>query len=248
MMTMKSLGRIDGFTLVELIFALFIGGLLMSAVYFTMISGYKSSGGVERKVAAQQDVRAALDIMAMEIGMASYNPNFGSPNRVWINPTTCSGAAANPQYKGIQVATPTAITVEMDVVENSSINIADANEIISYAYDTVNQYITRSTNCGTAQSFLGGGSGAAAGTKNVNVINSEAGINNGAGNAAIFRYYDSNGTELFPDTVPANIPNIRRIDIALAVQTEQVDPSTNTHRQMIYSTSILVRNHAINES
>ncbi len=72
----------------ELLFALFVGGLLMSAVYLTMISGQKSSTGVERKVAAQQDVRAALDIMAMEIGMASYNPNFAaganlaqSPNR-----------------------------------------------------------------------------------------------------------------------------------------------------------------------
>ncbi len=63
---------------------------------------------------------------------------------------------------------------------------------------------------------------------------------------AIFRYYDSTGTELYPDTTPANIPNIRRIDITLAVETEEVDPSTNAARQMIYSTSVLVRNHAIN--
>lgn len=244
MRTMENLRRVGGFTLVEVIIALFIGGLLMSAVYLTMISGQKSSAGVERKVAAQQDVRAALDIMAMEIGMASYNPNFALPAQLWVNPTPpCTAATANPQYKGIQVATPTAITVEMDIVENGSIRIADANEIISYAYDSGNQDITRSTNCAAAQPFLGAGADAVAGTKTVNVIT--AGINNGAGVPAIFRYYNSSGTELYPDTTPADIPNIRRIVITLAVQTEQRDPSTNAVRQMIYSTNVLVRNHAI---
>ena len=243
---MKNLRRMSGFTLVEVTLALFVGGLLMSSVYFTMISGQRSSAGVERKVAAQQDVRAALDIMAMEIGMGSYNPNFALPGQIWVNPATCTGAASNPLYKGIQVATPMAITVEMDIVENGT--IADANEIISYAYDADSHTITRRVNCGTAEPFLGGGTGAAAGTKTVNLINTDASapINNGNGVPAIFRYYHSNGTELYPGTTPADIPNIRRIDITLAAQTEEPDPSTNSHRKMIYSTSVLVRNHAIN--
>jgi hypothetical protein len=80
----------------------------------------------------------------------------------------------------------------------------------------------------------------------VKAINSTAGINNGAGVAAIFRYYDSSGTELNPGTTPADMPKIRRVDITLAVETEERDPSTNQYRQMIYSTSVLVRNHAIN--
>jgi prepilin-type N-terminal cleavage/methylation domain-containing protein len=245
---MENLRRAGGFTLVELILALFVGALLMSAIYFAMISGQKSSAGVERKVAAQQDVRAALEIMAMEISMASYNPNF-APGQIWRNPptvsATCTGASSNQGWKGIQEATPTSITVEMDIGESSSIG-DNTNEIIRYVYDEANRYITRSTNCGAAQPFLGAGSGAAAGTKTVNVINSTAGINNGAGNRAIFRYYDSSGIELSPDTNPANIPDIRRIDITLAVETEEVDPSTGSRRPMIYSTSVLVRNHAIN--
>ena len=84
-----------------------------------------------------------------------------------------------------------------------------------------------------------------AGTKTVNVVNTAANILNGANVPAVFRYYDSAGLELYPDTTPANISNIRRIDITLAVQTEERDPSTNAFRQMIYSTSVLVRNHAI---
>jgi hypothetical protein len=82
----------------------------------------------------------------------------------------------------------------------------------------------------------------------VNLINTDptAPIKNGANVPAIFRYYNSNGNELYPGTTPADIPNIRRIDITLAAQTEDPDPSTHTFRRMIYSTSVLVRNHAIN--
>jgi prepilin-type N-terminal cleavage/methylation domain-containing protein len=254
---MKKLRRAEGFTLVEVILALFIGGVLMSAVYVVMISGQKSSTGVERKVAAQQDVRAALEIMAMEISMASYN-SFFNPS-FWRNPpgaasNPCTGLSSNQVWKGIQEATPTSITVEMDIGESNGIG-DDANEIIRYAYDAAKQYITRSTstntNCGTAQPFLGADSGTApVGTKTVTVMNSGLGINNGAGDSAVFRYFNSSGQELYPyagkTPGPADIPNIRRVDITLGVYTEERDPSTNQLRQMIYSTSVLVRNHAIN--
>ena len=256
MRTMKNLQRAEGFTLVEIILALFIGGVLMSAIYIVMISGQKSSVGVERKVAAQQDVRAGLEIMAMEIGMASYNP-FVAPG-IWLQgpsvPPDVSKdciLTGNQTYKGIQEAKPASITAEMDIGSdgfgNGSIAGAEQNEVIRYAYDAAKQYITRSTNCGTAQPFLGADAAtAAAGTRTVKVTNSTAGINNGAGVATIFRYYNSSGTELYPGTTPADIPNIRRVDITLAVETEEKDPSTNQYRQMIYSTSVLVRNHAIN--
>ncbi|MGD0624350.1 MAG: prepilin-type N-terminal cleavage/methylation domain-containing protein [Thermodesulfobacteriota bacterium] len=253
---MKNLQRAEGFTMVEIILALFIGGVLMSAVYAVMISGQRSSAGVERKVAAQQDVRAALEIMAMEIGMASYNPFLATG--IWLQGPSVppDGSkdciiAGNQTYKGIQEAKPTSITVEMDIGSNGfgngSIAGADQNEVIRYDYDAAKQYITRSTNCGTAQPFLGADATTApAGTRTVKAINSTAGINNGAGVAAIFRYYDSSGTELNPGTTPADMPKIRRVDITLAVETEERDPSTNQYRQMIYSTSVLVRNHAIN--
>jgi len=248
---MENLQRAKGFTLVELILALFVGGLLMSAIYFTMISGQKSSVGVERKVAAQQDVRAALEILAMELSMASYNPTYQMGP--WVKGPSVPSASGdcvvggNPANRGIQEATGTSITVEMDIGENGTIGGADENEVIRYDYDAAEQHITRSTNCGTTQPFLGAASSAAVGTRTVRVINSSVGINNGPteGVPAIFRYYESNGNELFPGTKAADIPNIRRIDIALAVETEEEDPSTKAHRQMIYSTSVLVRNHAV---
>jgi prepilin-type N-terminal cleavage/methylation domain-containing protein len=249
---MKDLRRAGGFTLVELIFALFIGALLVAAIYFTMIWGQKSSAGVERKVAAQQDVRAALEIMAMEIGMASYNPTYQmgpwvkGPSAPADSANDCV-KAGNQSYKGIQEATATSVTVEMDIGENGTIGGPDANEVIRYEYDAENEYITRSTDCGTAQPFLGAAASSTAGTRTVRVINRSAGIKNGPTEdmAAVFRYYDRNGTELFPGKTPGDIPNIRRIDIALAVETEEKDPLTNQYRPMIYSTSVLVRNHAV---
>jgi hypothetical protein len=237
--------------------AVFIGLILLGAVYVSMNSGQRSSAGVERKVAAQQDVRAALEVMAMEISMASFNPNF-MPAGIWKNPPigalppfngtpACTAASGNQAYKGIQEATPTSLTLEMDINQNGS--IGDSNEIIRYAWDGT-QYIFRNVNCTGDQSFLGDVTGAANGTRTVRVINNTLGINNGKGpgNPAIFRYYDgkSPATELYPDTTPADIAKIRRIDIALGMETEEVDPSTKQKRQMIYSTSVLVRNHVFN--
>ena len=120
--------------------------------------------------------------------------------------------------------------------------LGDPNEVIRYTYDTANQYITRETNCGGGQPFLGD-TAASGNPRTVRVVNNTA----GAGNTAIpvFRYYDGAGAEILSTGLPAGIPNIRRIDIVLAVETEDVDPNTNQRRRLIYSTSVIPRNHAI---
>jgi len=228
-----------GFTLIEILFALFIGLLLLSTTYVAMISGQRSSAALEDRVVAQQDARAALELMALEIGMASYNPNFVTG--IWRNSGDCVNASANQTYKGIQTATVNAITVEMDIGDNGSVGPPDANEIIAYVYDWANERITRETGCGAgAQSFLGEVPGTQG--RSVRVINNTL-------NIPMFRYFDGMGVEILAAGLPAGIPNIRRIEITLAVETEDVDPNapgTNQRRRMIYSTSVITRNHAIN--
>jgi hypothetical protein len=64
----------------------------------------------------------------------------------------------------------------------------------------------------------------------------------------VFRYFNANGVQLNPAGTPmtdAQIPNIRRIEIVLLVESADVDPSTNQPRRMAYSTSIIPRNHGI---
>jgi len=234
-----------GFTLIEILFALFAGLLLMAAVSMTMISGQRSSSAIERKVAAQQDIRAALRVMASEIAMASFNPGF-APG-IWRKFDACSTPAVDQANRGLQEVTPNSITVEMDIGESSSIG-DDNNEIIRYEYVPGNQFIRRAVNCQAAEPFLGADPATGV-ARTVRVINDTSVINNGNSlpETAVFRYYDIKDppTELFPHQNPSDIPNIRRIDIILAVETDEIDPNTRQPRQMIYSTSVIVRNHAL---
>ena len=220
MMTMKNKKDTKGFTLIEVLFAIFVGFVLMMAVLTAMNAGQRSSSAMERKVAAQQDVRAALEMMALEIGMVSYNPTF-NPNlwrRASVPPVEADfDNPGNQAYKGIQEATANSISVQMDIGENGSIGTPDHNEIIRYEYDLANQYVTRETDCGGGQPFLGADPAKPDQPRAVRVINHT--LNDKAG-LPVFRYFDGKNpaVELHPDTNPDDIRNIRRIDITLAVE------------------------------
>ena len=231
---MNTMKNSRGFTLVEILFAVAIGVIVIGAGYVAMISGQRSSVGIEQKVVAQQDVRSTLEIMSMEIGMASFNPNFVTG--IWINPVGCAIPSANQGYRGIQEATLNTITVEMDIQESGIVG-DNTNEVIAYAYDIPNRRITRSTNCGNAEPILGR---TVAAPGSVRVMNSDL-------NIPVFRYFNGVGTEIpgNPTVSAAEIPNIRRIDITLAIETQDVDPNTRQPRTMVYSNSVIARNHAI---
>lgn len=234
----------SGFTLVELMITTAVTMLLLVAVFVAVNSSQRHSSAIERKVVAQQDVKPALDLMAMEIGMASYNPNYTTGN--WLSTADCTSVSGNQTYRGIQEATINSITVEMDIDESCTSNsvpscMQGANEVIRYNYDTANLYISRVPNCqgGTPPSFLGD-TAASGNPQTVRVINATLGI-------PVFRYYDGTGTEIASGSLPVGIPNIRRIDIVLAVETADIDPNTNQRRRLIYSTSVIPRNHAISQ-
>ena len=233
-----------GFTVIEMLVTLVIGMVMMMAIYGVINHAQRSSSGIERKVVAQQDERSALELMAMEIRMASYNMYYSTGN--WLNSNTCNGAAANQNWKGIQEATPLSITVEMDIndpansgegnciVNSNPTCMQDADEVIRYRYDPNDLYITRSTNCGAEQAFLGD-TAASGNPRTVRVIN---GVD-----IPVFRYFDGQGAEIPPANLPAHIPDIRRIEITLVVETENIDPNTGARRRMTYSTSVIPRNH-----
>jgi prepilin-type N-terminal cleavage/methylation domain-containing protein len=232
----------NGFTLVEAIVALFIGSLMLLAIYAAVNSAQSSSSRIEKRVSAQQDARGALDLMAMEIQMASYNSFL---TNIWVNPASCSGLSPNQNYKGIQEATANSITIEMDINDNGA--IGDPNETIKYVYDSTNnnKYITRETNCGGGQPFLGADKDHVE-TKTVLVVNdiNNNGVYDAGADIPVFRYYNGSGTEIFPTTAdPTPIPDIRRIEITLVADTSSSDQGTNTRKRIIYSTSVIPRNH-----
>jgi prepilin-type N-terminal cleavage/methylation domain-containing protein len=222
-----------GFTLVELMVSLAVGMLIMLAVYGAMNMAQRSTTGVTSKVATQQDTRSVLDLMAMEIRMASYNPLNDS--NTWNNTDpslTCApnSATAPAAYKGIKSATASSIAVAMDLGASGVIGDAN-NEYIFYSYDG-DSTITRNVSCGGNDVILGGAG------SNTNVRNAAAGI-------SLFRYFDSSNTEIPSTSLPARIPDIRYINITIVADTEHSDPNTQQPRRMIYSTNIIVRNHVL---
>jgi len=258
----ESLKRVSserGFTLVEIAIAIAVSLIMIFAIGIAIESASKSSGGIERKVTAQQDVRGALEIMALEIKMASYNPSFSST--LWMsdgttpdgNNTFCTTQSANQGYKGIQEATPNSITVEMDIQGGTDANgnpdgngaLTENNEIIRYNFVQVDpdRYITRSTNCGAAQPFLGD-TMASGHPRTVRIINADADVN-----VPVFRYFDGQGVELLFAAgtgrvcMPGCSTDIRMIEITLAVETDEIDPSTQLTRRMIYKTRETLRNN-----
>ncbi|HMK43185.1 MAG TPA: prepilin-type N-terminal cleavage/methylation domain-containing protein [Dissulfurispiraceae bacterium] len=231
-----------GFTLIEVLVAVSIGLLVLSAIYVVISASQKSAAGLERRTAAQQDARSALALIEMEIGMASYNPLYRIDSTFWKDPS-CVANSAHQEYRGIQEATPTRITIEMVTADGNTIG-DDPDEIIRYNFDAANQKITRSSLCGNAEDLLGATTGGLF-PKTVRVVNATVPVQNGMGNTAIFRYFDGAGNELYPDVTPANIPDIRKIDITLAVDTDSIDPMTNQRRRLIYTGSIIPKNHAM---
>jgi len=231
---MKKKKKQNGFTLVEIIFALFCGLALMGAVYMALISGQKSSMALDSKVTALQGTRAVIETMALEISMASFNANFTA--NLWRDPANCAAISGNQAYKGIQLATANSLTLEMDLNENGIIGDIP-NEVVAYVYDIPNQRITRSANCGGATSFLGNIPG---NPRSERVINNTLAI-------PVFRYFNGLGVEIPAANLPGETANIRRIQITLAVETEDVDPNSNQRRRMTYSTSVIPRNHAISQ-
>jgi Tfp pilus assembly protein PilW len=237
----------NGFTLVEAVVATFIAILMLMAIYTAVNTGQNSSSLIERKVAAQQDVRSALELMAMEVQMASYNP-ASSPS-IWVAPALCSGSSLNSTYRGFQEPGQNSITIEMDTNDNGVIDNTtnNPNEIIKYVYDPINLSITRSTNCGPAQIFLGAPA-ANADSQTVLVVNNTAGPNSTS--IPIFRYYNGSNTDIsssvaaYSGDIHTGIPAIRRVEITLVVDTSSADKN-GSRRRIIYSTSVVPRNHTV---
>jgi prepilin-type N-terminal cleavage/methylation domain-containing protein len=229
--------RKNGFTMVEVIIAMTVGLIIMVAVYGYMSLVQKNAANTDRKVVTLQDTRTVLDLMAMEIRMASFNPahNLSTWNSI---PTTCTSMNSmlgtwtlTTANKGIQVANANTILVAMDLNGDSTIGSA-ANEYIMYSYDGAST-IYRNVSCSGNQAILGG---SALGSNVRNTVN-------GVTTVPLFQYYDGTNTLL---TAPVNIPAIRRILITIVADTADIDLNTKKPKRMVYSTSVMVRNHGLN--
>jgi prepilin-type N-terminal cleavage/methylation domain-containing protein len=251
-----------GFTLVELLAVIAISIIVMLAIYATMEMGQHSSGVTGRRVVTQQDTRSVLDLMTMEIRMASYAPAgwgtaTGQVNPQAFNPAVnppCNNGTGGgtPLNKGIQWADANSIAIEMDLNTDTLIDITKvgaANELIYYSYvvDNANNgigHIARQVGCNGPLTPILGGVGAE--TEIVNSIKTRPAVDPNP--TPLFRYFDNTDTDI-TNAIAAdqtNIKNIRRIEITIVADTAYTDPQMQSVNRMIYSTSFILRNHVLN--
>lgn len=118
----QSRRRDGGFTIVELLIAMAVGLVLLSAMYGVFTLHGKTFGTQEQVAEMQQNARAAMDFMTREIRMAGYDPK---------------GSAGS----GIVSAASNSINFTLDITSTSGPDAPDGdtqdpNENITYSLYT----------------------------------------------------------------------------------------------------------------
>ncbi|MHB8907502.1 MAG: PilW family protein [Syntrophales bacterium] len=132
-----------GFTLVEMLVAMGVGMVMLAAVASVFTLQNKTLSSQEDMVELQQNVRAAMDIMTSDIGMAGYDLTR-------VNDTV----SAN-NFVGVATMSATQIRIQADLDGSGAINAA-SQENLTYSFDTTdttNKKIRRDSGAG-AQPFM----------------------------------------------------------------------------------------------
>ena len=121
-----------GFSLIELLIAMAVGLVILGAVYSVFIIQNRTFSTQEDLVEMQQSVRAGMDVMIGEIGMAGYDPT-------------------RAKFSGVTVNT-SQLQIRADLSGGGVINTGN-EETIVYAYDATGKRITRNAGSGN-QPFI----------------------------------------------------------------------------------------------
>jgi type IV pilus assembly protein PilW len=114
---MEKVKRNQGFTVIELLMAVAIGGIVLGSVYSTYTSQQRSYQITEDVTAVQQNLRAAMCLMERELRMAGYDPK--NSNQFGFQAAGSYGRATN--------ATNVYFTVDRD--EEGDVDDNDVEQI-----------------------------------------------------------------------------------------------------------------------
>lgn len=123
----------NAFTLLELLMAMVIVGVVIGAIYAVFVSSSRSYHTQDSAVEAQQRVRVGIDFMVRDIRMAGFDP-LGSATDA--HPLDSDGA-------GIKEATSSKIRFTYDIDMNGVIDNPKKQERITYKYDSGNERLRR---------------------------------------------------------------------------------------------------------
>ena len=127
-------GNIRGFTLVEVVLALALSTVTMSAIYQLYLSQVKNQAVRENILDMQQHTRAAMDLVTRELKMAGYDP--GGVNR---------DALKGNNFFGV-IFRENELTIQSDLNGDGAPD--DANESIAFSHDPETLTLRRNTGGG----------------------------------------------------------------------------------------------------
>jgi len=149
--TGKTMTRIkndtDGFTLIELMIAVAIAAILVSAIYVSVISQQKTQFTQQLVVDMQQNARAALFLMQREIRMAGFDPTWDDGNEDGVDDNRltdavnndCDGETdellENADLAGITQADASEIQIRLD--RDGSGDFCGSHELLAYGFPAV---------------------------------------------------------------------------------------------------------------
>jgi prepilin-type N-terminal cleavage/methylation domain-containing protein len=221
-----------GFTLIELLVAMALGLVVLGAVLRVFVSQNRTNAAQQEVAYAQQNVRAAMDLMAREIRGAGYNPtNAGS-------------------FDGILAADGTYIRIQSDLNRDGDTNDpqfgepgyvaptapdeTDPNEDITYAFD--NLTLLRGQRIVNPAAF----STASPGQWTAQEVTMVRDVTN-----LQFGYVLVDGTVLDPPgaaLTAAQRADVRTVIIHLGVRTENPDRDTGQFRVRNLMSRVRIRN------
>ena len=124
----------EGFTLIEMVVALGLSLVTVSAVYSLYISELRAQNVREDRLEMQQQARVVVDVVSRELLMAGYDPRG-------VN----SDVDLTNDFQGITYD-PGRLIIKADL--NGNGRIVDANESITFVYDPRTHTLRRNTGGG----------------------------------------------------------------------------------------------------
>lgn len=185
----------QGFTLVEVLIAMLMGGIVLAAVMASFHVQHKTYLNQDEVVAMQQNARLAMDLLTQEIRQAGYDP------------TDNAGA-------GIVTATAGRLGFTQDLNEDG--DTADANEALTYGFSNDNDG-NQDGIADTGNAPLGRNSGTATGVGGSGFQRISEDFQ-----AVEFYYLLDDGTRTL---TPADLTKIRGVQVSLLARTAVADPN-----------------------
>ncbi len=194
-----------GLTLVELMIVLVLSLLLMAAVYLTYQLQHASGQSQTQVVATQQDLRAAMDIISIDIMNSGANPDYP------VTKQQLQGIAntTKPTNGVINTSGASSLELVMDLNDNGTTNGAnDIGEDVIYSLPGTSLTLTRTC-------VNPGGNITQVIANNVTQL--------------AFTYLDSQYTPIVPagTLTDAQAQSVKFIQVAITKNSDQVDPQTH---------------------